>query len=629
MAISIATPPTNQLAYSFAGVRLDTAARRLWVDEIERRTQPLVFNLLWMLCEQPRQVIPRDVLFQRLWPDGSFPSDESLSQIVFKLRNQLGPYGGAVVTVRHVGLRLDADVRVRGADPALRPELAPAPAEAAGAAGTELAHQLATAVTEANDTQPASAAEAAAAEVRDAPSAPAPLKARARWRLWLAITAAVFVALHLCLRMWFAQVVDPGFGLRVADLGTWRPASISSIRAALAADTQGQRSRAVALMEAVDASDPDTPIPALFLATWWAQAGDVRAASMAERYRQRLGERAPAFVHLLGRHLLGAVSLSAPVGPAQMDLLLAERPAARRLLLARAHWHLGEVENEAALRDLRAIVIDDLADRAQVTALLDRIALGDSADLASLLASLPTPDAESQVSRAHIDAWLALAAGDVGTARARLVQGIEVAAAASLVEPERRLQLAAAVVSGRERDFAAVRHHLGRARVLAMQQQRPLQAVQAGLLLVALPDWDGPTRETLASELIGQIPPGSAWECLDARLVYALSGLAGEPCPGTPLPSTASLRGVGPTLRAYEAWQQGDASTAGIQLDAAIADGAESGLLAPFVRLLAARLGRSTASPAPGLQLGPLPSAQATDWWAADNIPVKQQHGSQ
>ncbi len=614
MAVSIQPPPTFHLAYSFAGVRLDTAARRLWVDEVERRTQPLVYNLLWLLCEQPRQVIPRDVLFQRLWPDGSFPSDESLSQIVFKLRNLLGAYGGAVVTVRHVGLRLDADVRVREADPALLPESLVAPEDIRGVASVEAA----------NDAAAPDEEERPAATESPAQPAPAPVAARPRRRRWLAIAAAAIGALFLGLQAWFGHVVDPGFGLRVADLGTWRPASVRTIHEALAADTRGQRSRAVALMETVDASDPDSAIPALFLAIWWAQAGDARAAPMAERYRQRLGDRAPNFVRLLGTHLLGAVSLGPPVGPAQVDLLLAERPAARRLLLARAHWHLGEVEKEGALRDLRAIVIDDLADRIQVTALLDRIALGDGAALPALLAPLPTPDAESRVARQQIEAWLALAAGDVGTARARLVNGIEVAAAASLVEPERRLHLAAAVASGRVRDFAAVRHHLGRARVLAMQQQRPLQAVQAGLLLVALPDWDAPTRETLATELAGQIPPGAVWECLDARLVYALSAIAGDPCLGTPLPSTASLRGVGPTLRAYEAWQQGDATAAGVQLDAAIADGAESGLLAPFVQLLATRLGRSTAAPAPGLQLSPLLSVQATDWWAAEHLAREQ-----
>lgn len=613
MAISIQQPPHHHLAYSFAGVRLDTAARRLWVDEVERRTQPLVYNLLWLLCEQPQQVIPRDALFQRLWPDGSFPSDESLSQIVFKLRSLLGPYGGAVVTVRHVGLRLDAEVRVREADPALLPEAAPALIEST----------LAVAIEAANDAPPQPAD--AGAPARPAPSgqaaetnvvpARAPSRRPIRWRVLLAGIALAMGALALAVQAWLAQVVDPGYGLRVADLGTWRTASVSTIREALAADALGQRSRAVALMETVEASDPDSAIPALFLATWWSQAGDPRGADMAERYRARVDQRTPAYVHLLGTHLLAAVSQGPPVGTTQLDLLLAERPAARRLLLARAHWHLGEVEHEAALRDLRAIVIDDVADRTQMTALLDRITLGDATAVAGLLAPLQANDAESTVALAHIEAWLALAADDAAAARARLDAGIAAAAAAELLEPERRLQLAAAVASGRLRDFAAVRQHLGRARVLAMQQQRPLQAVQGGLLLLALPDWDRPTRETLAEELVRQMPRGALWECLDARLVYALSSIAGDPCPGVGLPRTASLRGVGPMLAAYAAWQEGDAIAAGVQLDAAIADGAEQGLLAPFVSLLAARLGRASAAPDPGLQLTPLLSAQATVWW--------------
>lgn len=611
MALSIPPSPSAPVCYRFAGVRVDTAARRLWVDEVECRVQPLVFNLLWLLCEQPRQVIPRDVLFQRLWPDGSFPSDESLSQIIFKLRSQLGAHGGAIVTVRQVGLRLDADVIVHLAEPALRPE----PLLDAMPAIDRLEHGD----SAANDD--AAASDGPTGVGQSSPGSPAPAIAvatarRRRWHLAAALAVGALGAVALSLHLWLQQVVDPGFGLRVADLGTWQADSVEGIREALRADARGRRSWAVARMEAVHTGDPDTPVPAMFLATWWGQAGDPRAAAMAKAYQQRLGSRTPAYVHLLGTHLLGASSQGSPVDTSQLDLLLIERPGAQRLLLARAHWHLGEVEPAAALRDLRAMAIDDLSDRAQTTALLDRITLGDTAAVAALVPRMPADTPAAAAAHAHVDGWLALAGGDAAQAHARLVQGIGVAVKADLNDAERRLQLAAAIAAGRQRDFASAREHLGRARALAMQQQRSLQAIQAGVLLLALPDWDAPTREALAAELARQMPPAAIWECLDLRLVHALSAIPGDPCPGVATPNTASLRGLAPLLAAYAAQQQGDPASALVQFEAAVADGVEGGLLAPFVRVLAQRLGRSAAPPAPGLQLFPLPSAQATAWWA-------------
>lgn len=619
MALSIPPPPAAPVCYRFDGVRVDTAARRLWVDDVERRTQPLVYNLLWLLCEQPRQVVPRDVLFQRLWPDGSFPSDESLSQLVFKLRALLAPYGGAVVTVRHVGLRLDADVRAAVVDSVPVLETAQAstvtadpPAAAANDAG-------ATSV----EIDAAVATASATAVVPETPVAAAPAPAqRGRWP-WRIVAVLVCVAvLALAARAWLASEVDPGFGLTVADLGTWRPSSAAGIRDALAADARGDRARALALMESVHVGDADTPVPALFLATWWALAGDARAPAMAEAYRERLGASAPAFLHHLGTHLLGTTPLGVPSTPVHLDLLLAARPRARRLLLARAHWHLGEVEADAALADLRAIAIDDLADRIQSTALIDRISLGDGASVAAALRGVPAADAEARAALAHVQGWLALDRGDAAGAAAGLAAAADAAAAADLTEAERRLRLAAAIAAGRLADFEQVRTQLDRARALAIQQQRPTQALQAGLLLLALPGWDSATRAAMADELARLPAVAGGWECLEIRLAYLLTALPGHPCPHVAWPNTASLRGLDQMLDGYASWQAGDPARARVHHAAARAQGAESGLLGPWMGLLAARIGVPASSSTPGLRLAPLLVTQAIPWWASQPVPA-------
>jgi hypothetical protein len=177
------------------------------------------------------------------------------------------------------------------------------------------------------------------------------------------------------------------------------------------------------------------------------------------------------------------------------------------------------------------------------------------------------------------------------------------------------VRLSAAVAAGRAGDYAQVREHLGAARALAIQQQRATQALQAGLLLLALPDWDPVTRAAMADELARMPAVAGGWECLEMRLTYVLTGLAGNPCPGVELPRTASLRGLAQLLDAGVAWQAGAADTARIHLAAAAAQGAERGLLGPWMWWMAARLGVPTQAGPPDLRLQPVLVTQAVLWW--------------
>ncbi len=93
--------------YRFGQVVVDLERAQVTVGGEEVRCAPLVFRLLAVLCEAKGRVVSRSSLLERLWPDTVVSFDESLKQVVRKLRAVLGPDGDRVVTVRGVGLRLD------------------------------------------------------------------------------------------------------------------------------------------------------------------------------------------------------------------------------------------------------------------------------------------------------------------------------------------------------------------------------------------------------------------------------------------------------------------------------------------------------------------------------------------
>ena len=67
-------------------------------------------RLLQALCEQPGLLISRTELFGYIWPR-QVVSDESLTKLIFRLRELLGKYSARIVTVRSRGVRLDATVQ--------------------------------------------------------------------------------------------------------------------------------------------------------------------------------------------------------------------------------------------------------------------------------------------------------------------------------------------------------------------------------------------------------------------------------------------------------------------------------------------------------------------------------------
>ena len=94
----------------FDGVVIDEGAQQLVVDGRAVGCPAPAIRLLALLASAPREVHTRARLTAAVWPDATPVADDALTQLAFRLRATLGRYGPAIVTVRGVGFRLDADV---------------------------------------------------------------------------------------------------------------------------------------------------------------------------------------------------------------------------------------------------------------------------------------------------------------------------------------------------------------------------------------------------------------------------------------------------------------------------------------------------------------------------------------
>jgi TolB-like protein/Tfp pilus assembly protein PilF len=78
-------------AFRFGRFELHVAARELRKDGVRLRLQDQPFEVLSMMVERPGEVLTRDELRQRLWPDGTFVDFEhSLNAAVKRVRSALG-----------------------------------------------------------------------------------------------------------------------------------------------------------------------------------------------------------------------------------------------------------------------------------------------------------------------------------------------------------------------------------------------------------------------------------------------------------------------------------------------------------------------------------------------------------
>jgi DNA-binding winged helix-turn-helix (wHTH) protein len=135
--VAMLPQPTGR-RFRFGAFEADTATGELRKAGVRLRLQDQPFQVLIWLLDRPGEVLTREELRQRLWPDGIFVDfDHSLNSIVNKLREVLGDTASNprfIETLARRGYRFVAPVSVVTQSSTEMPALTPAstPSEAPG-----------------------------------------------------------------------------------------------------------------------------------------------------------------------------------------------------------------------------------------------------------------------------------------------------------------------------------------------------------------------------------------------------------------------------------------------------------------------------------------------------------------
>lgn len=552
--------------------------------------QPLALRLLLALCEANGRAVGRRELFDRLWPRQAV-ADESLTQQTAKLREALGPYAACVVTVRKVGLRLDAALQRMEAEAA--PEQTSDPAPQVQAASTA-------------DDPP----------VAQSPPARPQLPSRRHWGWY--VGCAIALALVAVLG-WQATRPDPlaplpgGAGLRQVDLADEQASTADAVRRALQLDADGRRDEALVLLRITSEADPQSPLPTLYLA-WIEQArGDgLTASRWAALTRERLGARPAERLRLLLRQIERARKPPDSESLAVLNLMAEGQAAAPATSLAKAHAWLARNGRDQALAELRAIQWDQLEAANVPVALGDLAALGDAEAARQRFEQLRSR--LSAALQAETTARIAAAAGDYATAW----QAVVTAMAAGPSERARsRLHALLAVYATHAGELAAVRAD---ATALAAGSELADNAMlQFNLLLVqaGMPDVDASASTRMLQRAAALVPtldyPGACWEI---DLIAGLARLPSEVACNQLSADAAKLPGLTALLRATAHWRQGSPEAAAAQLALAREGGIGATLFAAHAQALAHLLDPAKAVPAVSEPPYPLWSRHPARWIA-------------
>src|SRR5262249_9534793 len=114
----MASPAQSVSHYQFGAFAVDTRSGELRKLGIRIKLQDRPFQLLVALLERPGDVVTREELRQRLWPDGTFVDfDHNLGSAINKLRSALhdsSTHPRYIETVGRRGYRFLADVKAVG-----------------------------------------------------------------------------------------------------------------------------------------------------------------------------------------------------------------------------------------------------------------------------------------------------------------------------------------------------------------------------------------------------------------------------------------------------------------------------------------------------------------------------------
>jgi DNA-binding winged helix-turn-helix (wHTH) protein len=404
MAAADPAPPALQ-RFRFDGVELDVASFSLSIDGEPVACSRRVFELLVLLCQAAGRVTSRNDLIDALWPGGQIVSDEALTQVLFRARSVLGPYAARLVTVRGVGVRLDAPISAELVDP--RPGNL-----AIGTSATAVAAPPVAAPETASPTrQPGGPA-------RSAPRAGPALRSAATALVATLTIAAVLFAIWLRPPpLPQPDWIDEGYGLRSGDLLAGEYDTAAHLREALRHEASGERARGLALLEAVHRTDARSPLPAIYLALWNLGSGDRTAAEeWISHARARGAERGSVYLDLMLAYLDAELAQGPDATIHTAGAVLDVRPEAWRMRVARAHLMQLRGMREAALNELRQVAIPTLGHRKRDLVIADRASMGDVDGAQALLDAL-AGDAD-RATHSFLSGRVAWSRGDTAAAHA-------------------------------------------------------------------------------------------------------------------------------------------------------------------------------------------------------------------
>lgn len=106
--MAAARPEEENQVCEFGGLKIDFAARLVYVDGERRNMSPKEYDLLFYLVKNRGRALSRESIITEVWGYDYYGDDRTLDTHIKLLRKSLGDYAGCIVTLRGLGYRFDA-----------------------------------------------------------------------------------------------------------------------------------------------------------------------------------------------------------------------------------------------------------------------------------------------------------------------------------------------------------------------------------------------------------------------------------------------------------------------------------------------------------------------------------------
>lgn len=95
--------------YAYKGLKVDFTARKVYIDEEEIEMSPKEYVLLFYFVKNEGIALTREQLIHDVWGYDFYGDDRTLDTHIKLLRKSLGEYSAAIITLRGVGYRFEAE----------------------------------------------------------------------------------------------------------------------------------------------------------------------------------------------------------------------------------------------------------------------------------------------------------------------------------------------------------------------------------------------------------------------------------------------------------------------------------------------------------------------------------------